>query len=108
MKTDLDALLTDLSVTIDDHVVHPDRRRARRPKQSTDAELVRLAVTQALLGARSEHHWLQMCYGRLGHPFPYLPKQPSCHKRVKAATPLLARPRCTWPPNARPGPTIYA
>ncbi|ETW25457.1 hypothetical protein MGAST_02460 [Mycobacterium gastri 'Wayne'] len=28
MKTDLDALLTDLYVTIDDHVVRPDRRRA--------------------------------------------------------------------------------
>ncbi|ORV80723.1 hypothetical protein AWC07_21225 [Mycobacterium gastri] len=91
MKTDLDALLSDLSVTIDDHVVHPDRRRARRPKQSTDAELVRLAVTQALLGARSEHPWPRMCYGRLGHPFPYLPKQPGYHKRVKAAPPLICK-----------------
>nr|WP_208622428.1 hypothetical protein [Mycobacterium gastri] len=52
-----------------------------------------LAVAQALLGARSEHHGLQMCYGRLGHLLPYLPKQPSYHKRVKAATPLMARPR---------------
>ncbi|ETW25906.1 hypothetical protein MGAST_30370 [Mycobacterium gastri 'Wayne'] len=50
-------------------------------------------MAQALLGARSEHHGLQMCYGRLGHLLPYLPKQPSYHKRVKAATPLMARPR---------------
>jgi hypothetical protein len=43
-----------------------------------------------LLGARSEHHWLRMCYARLGHLFPYLPNQPGYHKRLKAAAPLLA------------------
>ncbi|KZS57451.1 hypothetical protein A4G28_03555 [Mycobacterium ostraviense] len=32
-----------------------------------------------------------MCYGRLGHPFPYLPKQPGYHKRVKAATALICK-----------------
>ena len=31
-----------------------------------------------------------MCYARLGHLFPYLPKQPGYHKRLKAAGPLLA------------------
>jgi hypothetical protein len=31
-----------------------------------------------------------MCYARLGHLFPYLPKQPGYHKRLKAAAPLLA------------------
>jgi len=46
-------------------------------------------VAQVLLGARSEHHWLRMCYGRLGHLFPYLPKQPGYHKRIKAAAPLI-------------------
>ena len=30
------------------------------------------------------------CYARLGHLFPYLPKQPGYHKRLKAAAPLLA------------------
>ena len=43
-----------------------------------------------LLDARSEHHWLRICYGRLGHLFPYLPRQPGYHKRLKAAGPLLA------------------
>ena len=38
----------------------------------------------------SEHHWLRLCYARLGHLFPYLPKQPGYHKRLKAAAPLLA------------------
>jgi hypothetical protein len=50
-----------------------------------------LAVAQVLLGARSEHHWLRMCYGRLGHLFPYLPHQPGYHKRVKAAGPLICK-----------------
>jgi hypothetical protein len=91
VTADLDTLLTALYVLIDDHVVPPSRRRPGRPKQLSDAELVCLAVAQVLLGARSEHHWLRMCYGRLGHLFPYLPKQPGYHKRVKAAAPLICQ-----------------
>jgi Transposase DDE domain len=30
-----------------------------------------------------------LCYARLGHLFPYLPRQPGYHKRIKAATPLI-------------------
>lgn len=89
MTTELDTLLTELYVLIDDHVIGPERRRPGRPKKLSDAELVCLAVAQVLLGARSEHHWLRMCYARLGHLFPYLPKQPGYHKRLKAATPLI-------------------
>ena len=48
-------------------------------------------MAQVLLGARSEHHWLRMCYARLGHLFPYLPKQPGYHKRLKAAAPLICQ-----------------
>lgn len=91
MKTDLDTLLTALYVLIDDHVIPAHRRGPGRPKRLSDAELVCLAVAQVLLGARSEHHWLRMCYGRLGHLFPYLPKQPGYHKRVKAAAPLICQ-----------------
>jgi Transposase DDE domain len=61
-----------------------------QPEKLSGAELVCPAVAQVLLGARSEHHWLRICYGRLGHLFPYLPKQPGYHKRPKAAAPLLA------------------
>lgn len=43
-----------------------------------------LAVAQVPLGARSEHHWLRTCHGRLGHLFPYLPHQPSYHEQLKA------------------------
>ena len=87
---DLDTLLIALYVEIDDHVIEAGRRRPGHPKRLTDAELVCLAVAQVLLGARSEHHWLRLCYGRLGHLFPYLPHQPGYHKRLKAAAPLLA------------------
>jgi Transposase DDE domain len=87
---DLDTLLIALYVEIDDHVIPSGRRRPGGPKRLSDAELVCLAVAQVLLGARSEHHWLRMCYARLGHLFPYLPHQPGYHKRLKAAAPLLA------------------
>jgi DDE family transposase len=89
VTTDLDTLLTALYVLVDDHVIEPGPRRPGHPKRLSDAELVCLAVAQVLLGARSEHHWLRMCYGRLGHLFPYLPHQPGYHKRIKAAAPLI-------------------
>jgi hypothetical protein len=91
VTADLDTLLTALYVLIDDHVIPPHQRRLGRPKRLSDAELVCLAVAQVLLGARSEHHWLRMCYARLGHLFPYLPKQPGYHKRLKAAAPLICQ-----------------
>ena len=91
MNTDLDTLLTALYVLVDDHVIRHEQRRVGRPKKLSDAELVCLAVAQVLLGARSEHHWLRMCYARLGHLFPYLPNQPGYHKRLKAAAPLICQ-----------------
>jgi Transposase DDE domain len=91
VRTDLDTLLTAPYVLIDDHVVPSGQRRPGHPKKLSDAELVCLAVAQVLLGARSEHHWLRLCYGRLGHLFPYLPHQPGYHKRLKAAAPLICK-----------------
>jgi hypothetical protein len=61
------------------------------PRKLSDVELVCLPVAQVLLGARSEHHRLRMCRGRLGHLFPYLPHQPGYHKRLKAAAPLICK-----------------
>jgi DDE family transposase len=87
---DLETLLIALYVEIDDHVISSGRPGPGQPKQLTDAELACLAVAQVLLGARSERHWLRMCRARLGHLFPYLPRQPGYHKRVKKAAPLLA------------------
>ena len=85
-----------LYVEIDDHAIPSGECRPGQPKRLSDAELVCLAVAQVLLGARSEHHWLRMCYCRLGHLFPYLPEQPGYHKRLKAAAPLLAMAVCIW------------
>lgn len=90
MKTDLDTLLTALYVFVDDHVLATRPRRLGRPKKLSDAELVCLAAAQVLLGYASQHRWLRACYGRVGHLFPYLPKQPGYSKRLKVAGPLIA------------------
>jgi hypothetical protein len=101
-----------LYVEIDDRVIPPGRRGPGQPKRLSDAELVCLAVAQVLLGARSEHHWLRMCYARLGHLFPYLP---SSRATTSGSRPLrrywprrsITWPRrsITWPGSARPGTT---
>jgi hypothetical protein len=49
---------------------------ARRPSlqpRLTGAELVTLAVMQALLGYTSESPWVRYARARLGHLFRYLP-----------------------------------
>jgi DDE family transposase len=89
VTNNLEALLTELYVFCDDHVVPTRRGRGRRPRL-TDAELVTLAVAQALLGYHSEHRWIRFALVRLRGMFRYLPKQPGYHKRLKAARPLLA------------------
>jgi hypothetical protein len=58
------------------------------PKLS-DAELVTLAVMQALLGFTSEARWLRHATRHLRHLFPYLPKQPGYNKRLRRAAELL-------------------
>jgi hypothetical protein len=58
------------------------------PKLS-DAELVTLAVMQALLGFTSESRWLRHARAHLGHLFPYLPLQPGYNKRLRAAAALI-------------------
>ena len=106
VTANLEALLTALYVVVDDHVVPSGPPGPGRPKQLSDSELVCLAVAQVLLGARSEHHWLRLCYARLGPLFPYLPKQPGYHKRLKAAGPLLAAAMdflAREAPSCRPG-----
>jgi len=89
VTTDLDTLLIALYVKIDDDLA--GIRRIGRPPQLTDSELVCLAVAQALLGYHSESRWLRAARRRLGHLFPYLPKQPGYNKRLRAALPLIKR-----------------
>ena len=89
MRTDLNTLLTALYVWIDDYL--EPRRRGGRPPRLTDAELLTLAVAQALLDVRSEARWLRLIPERLPGAFPYLPGQSGYNKRLRAALPLLRR-----------------
>ena len=89
MTADLDTLLIALYVLADQ--VLPRRPRARRRPQITDAELVCLAVAQILLDIPSERHFLRFAMTRLGHLFPYLPKQPGYNKRMRALAPQIVR-----------------
>jgi hypothetical protein len=89
VRTDLNTLLTALYVWIDDYL-GPRRRAGRRPRL-TDAELLTLAVAQALLDVRSEARWLRLIPKRLPGAFPYLPEQSGYNKRLRGAVPLLRR-----------------
>ena len=89
MTADLDTLLTALYVLADDLL--PRRPRARRRPKITDAELVCLAVAQILLDIPSERHFLRYALTRLGHLFPYLPKQSGYNKRMRALAPQIVR-----------------
>ena len=89
MLANLDALLTALYVRVDDLL--PRRRGPGRPPQITDAELVALAVAQMFLAIPNDRKFLALARWRLGHLFPYLPKQPGYNKRLRALAPTIAR-----------------
>ncbi len=59
--------------------------------QLTDAELVRSAVVQAMLGFTSEARWIRHARSHLQHLFPYLPKQHGYNKLLRQAAELLRR-----------------
>ena len=89
MKTDLETLVTALYVKIDDELVTD--RWCGRPPLLSDAELVCLAVGQALLQVHNEARWLRFVGQRLAALFPYRPKRPGYNKRLRAALPLVKR-----------------
>jgi hypothetical protein len=88
MDADLDTLATALYVTTDDLLrAHPERVPARpkigfRP-QISDAELLTLAVMQALLGFTSEDRFLRYARKQLLGMFPTLPRQSGYNKRLR-------------------------
>lgn len=90
MKTDLDTLVIALYVKIDDDAAGIARLPGRPPKLS-HAELICLAVMQAMLGHHSEARWLRHARKHLGHLFPFLPLQPGYNKRLRAALPQIKR-----------------
>ncbi|MEU1626462.1 IS982 family transposase [Streptomyces sp. NPDC020096] len=89
MTTELDTLLTALYVKVDDEL--EVERWMGCPPQLSDAELVTLAVAQALLGFHSEARWLRYARKNLAAMFPYLPQQSGYNKRLKAALPLVKK-----------------
>ncbi len=88
MDADLDTLATALYVTTDDLLkVNPGRVPVRPrvgivPKIS-DAEVLTLAVMQALLGFTSEARWLRYAHSHLLGMFPTLPGQSGYNKRLR-------------------------
>jgi Transposase DDE domain len=94
VTNDIDTLATALYVKTDDLLrQYPDlapwRPRAGLQPRLTDAELVTLAVMQALLGYTSEARWIRHAHARLGHLFRYLPGQPGYNRRLRAAAGLI-------------------
>ncbi len=108
MDADLDTLATALYVRTDDLLKIEPGQVPWRPRigiapRISDAEVVTLAVMQALLGFTSEARWLRFAAAHLRHLFPYLPQQPGYNKRLRrlAATlnwliGALARDTTLW------------
>jgi hypothetical protein len=108
MNPDLDTLATRLYVTIDDLLIEHPQWAPQRPAvgiapQLSDAELITLAVIQALLGYTSEARFVRHAHTHLHSLFPYLPQRPAYNKRLRhAATTMqhiiavLARDCPSW------------
>ena len=90
MNPDLDAFATRLYVTVDDLLIDHPEWAPERPTigiapQLTDAELITLAVIQALLGFTSEARFIRHARIHLKALFPYLPQRPAYNKRLRNA-----------------------
>ncbi|MDX3229168.1 IS982 family transposase [Streptomyces sp. ME19-01-6] len=96
MTPDLDSLAIAPYVKTDDLLKASPHLAPRRPAvgitpKLTDAELVTLTVTEALLGFTSEAKRPRHARAHLRNLCPYLPQQPGCNKRLRKATELLRR-----------------
>lgn len=90
----MDTLATALYVRADDLLkesphLAPERPAVSIAPQLSDAELVTLAVLQALLGFESESRWIRFARANLRPLFPYVPLQPGYNKRLRAAAGLM-------------------
>jgi len=88
VDADLDTLATALYVATDDLLKDHPERVPPRPRvgiapRITDAELLTVAVMQALLGYTSERRWLRHAHDRLLGMFPHLPGQSGYNKRLR-------------------------
>jgi hypothetical protein len=94
VTNDIDTLATALYVRTDDLLKQYPDLAPWRPKiglqpRLSDAELVTLAVMQALLGYTSEARWIRHARAHLGHLFGYLPGQPGYNRRLRAAAGMI-------------------
>ncbi|GAA3760856.1 IS982 family transposase [Salinactinospora qingdaonensis] len=94
MTTELNSLATALYVRTDDLMGQSPRLAPWRPTTGivprlSDAELVTLAMMQALLGFTSERRWIRYAGTHLRHLFPYLPQAPGYNKRLRKAAGLI-------------------
>jgi hypothetical protein len=94
VTNDVDTLATALYVRTDDLLKqYPDlapwRPQIGLQPRLSGAELVTLAVMQALLGYTPESRWIRHAHAHLGHLFRYLPGQPGYNRRLRAAAGLI-------------------
>jgi hypothetical protein len=78
MLADLDLLLISVFCTADDLL---PRRPGNARRSLTDAEVVTLAVAQAIMGIPSDARFIKTAVKRLGHLFPTVTKRSGFHKR---------------------------
>jgi hypothetical protein len=95
MNADLDALATALYVTIDDLLIAnpilvPERPVVGISPRLSDAELLTMAVLQALLGFANEARWIRHARLHLRGLFPYIPARPGYNKRLRDATSMMS------------------
>jgi len=88
VDADLDTLATALYARTDDVLKASPERVPVRPAvgiapRICDAEVLTLAVLQALLGFTSEARWVRYATAHLRHLFPYLPQQLGYNKRLR-------------------------
>lgn len=94
MNPDLDTLATALYVTVDDLLLAhpgwvPERPAVGIVPKLSDAELVTLAVIQALLGYTSEARFLRYARAHLRPWFPYLPTRSAYNKRLRRSSGMM-------------------
>ena len=78
MDADLDLLLIAVYCTVDDLL---PERQANARRRLSDAEVITLAVGQAIMGIPSDPRFLAVASRRLSHLFPELPERTAFHKR---------------------------
>jgi len=95
MNAALDALALELYVAIDDILIAdpgllPDRPQVGISPRLSDAELLTLAVIQALLGFTSEARFIRHAHAELTGLFPFIPARAGYNKRLRRAADTLA------------------